>query len=114
MTLFAPYFAGAQREYLLAAGLDRYGRLVAFAEQAGDVTSVSHAIAPVRIVMGHAATRAVVIAHNHVIGDAAPSHDDRRATVLIERFVRVGNARLHDHIIVAPASHFSFAENGLL
>ena len=57
---------------------------------------------------------AVIFAHNHPSGVAEPSSADRRITDRLVSALGLVDVRVLDHIIVAGADHFSFAENGLL
>jgi len=61
----------------------------------------------------HSAT-AVILAHNHPGGLPKPSEADRRLTRRIKRIFQDIDITLHDHIIVAGESYYSFAEHGEL
>ncbi len=61
----------------------------------------------------HNAT-AVILAHNHPGGLPRPSEADRRLTRKIRQIFQDIDITLHDHIIVAGESYYSFAENGEL
>lgn len=57
---------------------------------------------------------AVIIAHNHPVGDLAPSKEDREITAQIKAAGKVLGINLLDHIIFNSKSYFSFAENDVL
>lgn len=57
---------------------------------------------------------AIVLAHNHPNGVAAPSDADTVLTRAIVRALDTVSIRLLDHIIVAGDTHFSFRSAGLL
>jgi DNA repair protein RadC len=59
----------------------------------------------------HRAT-AVILAHNHPGGDPTPSGADRQLTRKLKRTLADLDIQVHDHIIIAGTSHFSFAERG--
>jgi DNA repair protein RadC len=57
---------------------------------------------------------AVVMAHNHPSGDAAPSMADREATRMLARALDALGIRLLDHLVVTRAGITSFRALGLL
>jgi len=59
----------------------------------------------------HRAT-AVILAHNHPGGDPNPSTADRQLTRKLKRILNDLDITVHDHIIIAGPSYFSFAEQG--
>ena len=59
----------------------------------------------------HRAT-AVILAHNHPGGDAAPSAADRQLTRRLKRILSDLDIVVHDHIIIAGPNYYSFAEQG--
>ncbi len=65
-----------------------------------------------RAVKGGAA--GIVLAHNHPGGEAAPSDEDRQLTRETSFTAAVMGVRLLEHLIIAPAGHFSFAAEGFL
>ncbi len=67
---------------------------------------VKHAIA-------HNAS-AIILVHNHPSGDCAPSDQDILITKSIVHALAGVNIMVHDHIIVAKNSHYSFKATGLL
>ncbi len=61
----------------------------------------------------HRAT-AVILAHNHPSGDPKPSTADRQLTRRLKKVLNDLDIVVHDHIIIAGPSHYSFAEQGEL
>ncbi len=57
---------------------------------------------------------AVVLVHNHPSGEAKPSSEDIEMTKAINNALSALSIKIHDHLIVANDSHFSFRANGLL
>ena len=56
----------------------------------------------------------VVIYHNHPSGIAAPSREDHTLTAAVRKALEVIDVKVHDHIIVAGLSTYSFHEHGHL
>lgn len=57
---------------------------------------------------------ALILVHNHPSGETTPSRADVDMT---ERIVKTGNMlniKIHDHLIIGKASHFSFRQKNLL
>jgi DNA repair protein RadC len=105
---------GSQRNevfYLLA--LNSRNNLIAAEEiQRGSVNRT--AVFPrlvVEITLKHRAT-AVILAHNHPGGDPTPSSADRQLTRKLKRILNDLDIQVHDHIIIAGPTHYSFAESG--
>ena len=61
----------------------------------------------------HNATR-MILCHNHPTGVAQPSADDDHLTQKLKRAAETLDLRLLDHVIVADAGYYSYAENGRL
>ncbi|MEE9167199.1 MAG: DNA repair protein RadC [Candidatus Neomarinimicrobiota bacterium] len=57
---------------------------------------------------------AIIVAHNHPSGNLNPSSDDRKITSRIKSACEVMDLPLHDHLIIAGKSHYSFSDHGLL
>lgn len=57
---------------------------------------------------------AIIMVHNHPSGDPTPSKSDIEMTENVENALLAVDIKLHDHLIIAADSHFSFAGNGLL
>ncbi|MDE6499648.1 MAG: JAB domain-containing protein, partial [Rikenella sp.] len=70
-----------------------------------------------RIVIRRALDRnavGIVLVHNHPSGGVAPSEQDILNTNKIQLAATYFDMRLLDHVIIAEAESFSFAEQGLL
>lgn len=59
----------------------------------------------------HRAT-AVILAHNHPSGDPRPSEADRQITRKLSGLLKALDIAVHDHIIIAGTTSYSFAEHG--
>ena len=95
--------------------LDAQTRLLKFEEMfRGTLTQTS--VYPREVVKRaldlHAA--AVVLAHNHPSGAAAPSKADEHLTQTLINALRLVDVRVLDHLVVGEGDVFSFAERGLL
>lgn len=112
--LFAPYVEAQRCEWALAAGLDRRGCLVAFAGREDRPEANGFLLPCVRMVLGAADVRAVVIAHNHPAGDAVPSRQDIAATARIAALCRLAGAELADHLIFGRVATASLRQLGYL
>lgn len=99
--------------YLLALN-SRNGLVATELIQRGSVNRT--AVFPRRIVeasIKHRAT-AVIFGHNHPSGSAQPSTADRQITTRLKKILSELDIVVHDHIIIAGPSYYSFAENGVL
>lgn len=56
----------------------------------------------------------VIFAHNHPNHEAKPSPEDRTLTKLLTKALALVDVQVLDHLIVAPASTYSFAERKYL
>ena len=65
----------------------------------------------VEAALKHRAT-AVILAHNHPSGDPQPSEADRQITRKLSGILKALDIAVHDHIIIAGANSYSFAEHG--
>ncbi|MDG2961727.1 JAB domain-containing protein [Exercitatus varius] len=54
---------------------------------------------------------AVLLSHNHPSGETKPSQADKVMTQKIKQACELVDIRVLDHVIVAPDTHYSFAEN---
>ena len=57
---------------------------------------------------------AVILAHNHLSGEVAPSDADKATTTSIVKVLEVIDVKTLDHIIVSHGKSFSFTEHGFL
>lgn len=111
---FEPFFAGISHELLVIAELDLTLRLVGKQMLPGDRTTVAFDL---ELVMRKAfadGARAMIVAHNHPQGIAAPSKEDMLVTRDIALAGRVVGIRLIDHLIFASDGRYSFRESGLM
>jgi DNA repair protein RadC len=106
---------GAPREQFRVLFLDKKNRLIAD-ERMGDGT-VDHAPVYPREVMRRALelnASAVVLAHNHPSGDAAPSAADIDMTRQVMEAGRPLRITVHDHVVVGGQETASLRTMGLL
>lgn len=57
---------------------------------------------------------AIILVHNHPSGDPTPSKDDIAITRQIVTAAATLGIKVHDHLIIAGKSHYSFGSNGLI
>ena len=79
--------------------------------------TVGQAIVYPREVMKSALHRnasALIFAHNHASGDPKPSTDDVKITERLSAAAHLLDIKIHDHVIIAGSSYFSFADKGLI
>lgn len=108
-------FAGETNEVLYQLCLDRKGKLLA-CKRLGE-GGISSAPLDVRKLVENAllsSASAVILAHNHPSGVAAPSQEDFIATDQARAALETVRVSLADHIIVADRDFVSFAESGYL
>ena len=67
----------------------------------------------VKAALGHNAA-AIILAHNHPSDAPDPSAADEMITKRLKEAFAIVDIRILDHLIVAGASVYSFAEHGLL
>ncbi|SEI94680.1 MULTISPECIES: DNA repair protein RadC [unclassified Achromobacter] len=107
--------AHRQVEYCIALYLDAQLRLIATGELARGTLSQA-AVYPrevVREALRHHAA-ALIVAHNHPSGVAAPSAADHGFTRHLKEALALVDIRLVDHLIVAGGTAVSLAELGCL
>ncbi|MBR1631501.1 MAG: DNA repair protein RadC [Paludibacteraceae bacterium] len=66
-----------------------------------------------RMALEHNAT-SIILAHNHPSGSNQPSKNDKDLTLKISKACSLLDISLHDHIIIARHTYYSFADAGLL
>lgn len=54
---------------------------------------------------------AIIIAHNHPMGNCTPSHDDLNFTINFKYLLSKSSIKLHDHVIVGENSCYSMAKD---
>lgn len=106
-------FIGYDKEVFLVVCMDAGRRVIACRKVfEGNVNSVNISIrALVDIVLQQRASR-VVIAHNHLSGNALPSSEDLETTRKIKEALEIVGVILEDHIIVADDDYVSFLQSG--
>jgi DNA repair protein RadC len=57
---------------------------------------------------------ALILVHNHPSGDPTPSKADIDMTRMLSEAARLLNIAIHDHLIIAKGSHYSFKGSMLL
>lgn len=104
----------ADREIVLIAGFDAFGRLVGFESAVGD--SSGRCVIPPRCWAGLLGRRVATIsmAHNHPSGVARPSDSDIACTREAVHFLRLLGIDLFDHLIFVESGHFSFRQAQLI
>lgn len=109
-----PRFIGMNEEYVFVMYLDIKNNLLGSEFVAkGSLTNVSMDFR--KIIDGVLKYNAVnvVIAHNHPGGIALPSCDDINSTRSLADALRLVNAKLYDHIIVADNEFVSFRDSNI-
>lgn len=105
--------ASKDHEVFAVLFLDVKNRLIEYEEMfRGTLTHTS--VYPrelVKAAMLHNAA-SVIYSHNHPSGSASPSDADRLLTTAMRNALELIDVRSLDHIIVAGASTYSFAEHG--
>ena len=112
--LFAA-MAHEHREQLRLFSLDAERYIID--ETVSATGTINHLHVYPREIMGVALfhnARAIILAHNHPSGDAAPSDAERAMVVKIGRGADVFAIELEDYVMVGNAVCFSFREHGLL
>lgn len=109
------HFAGERNEVVYQLCLDRKGKLLT-CKRLGE-GGISSAPLDVRKLVENAILNnasAVILAHNHPSGVAAPSPEDFAATEQARMALDTIHVPLADHIVVADHDFVSFAESGFL
>jgi len=112
--LFAPTFAGLAHEALRVAYLD--GGLALLRLWKGDGTTGSVDV-PLRTLIRDAlmlGAHALIVAHNHPLGDPTPSSADKAVTRRLVEIARPLDIRVVDHLIFSGERVVSFRGLGLL
>jgi DNA repair protein RadC len=116
-TLLAPIFAAAEggTEMVAVVHLDAEQRLLAVTiEEPGRRDAVELPIGAILTTALRLGAQAIVVAHNHPSGDAAPSEEDIGATRALAEAAAAVGVRLHDHLVFAGEECRSLRELGLL
>lgn len=112
--LLAPLFAGRLEEAVAILHLGGDRRVLGVMQFDGES---DWADLPFRAIVADAlrlGSAALVLAHNHPSGVAAPSEDDLAATRRLAQVVEPLGIRLHDHLIFAGGGCLSLRGLGLL
>ncbi len=113
--VLAPLFAAAADERVAVLHLAEDRRLLAITlDEAGTEDEVE---LPVSRILGMAlrlGSHAIVVAHNHPSGNAAPSAADETATRALASAAAQVDLRVYDHIIFGNGRSSSFLSLGLL
>ena len=115
--VLAQYLDGVDREHFVVLLLDQKNKIIGIhTVSTGSLTaSVVHPREVYKVaILSNAA--AIIAGHNHPSGDPNPSAEDRALTTRLYDAGKLLGIALLDHIIVGDgtASHFSFADDGLL
>ena len=107
--------ADEQVEVLRVGFLDSGCRLLAYEDVSRGTVDCTHAH-PREVFYSavHLRASAVVLAHNHPNGSAAPSSADIGLTGRLEKAGSLLGIRLLDHLIITPDDYFSFHGSHLL
>lgn len=116
MRFFSTCFAWEDglSETLFVAHVNAEGRCLHLGRYEGTAQAAN---LPVREIIADAiehGTSAMLLAHNHPSGDAAPSRADCRATRMLASIARTIDCGLLDHLIFASDDFSSFRKLGLL
>ena len=111
-----PLLEGADREYVIACGVDTKNKPVY-------IERVAIGSADTCVLSAHELFKAALLCnatgiflfHNHPSGEPAPSQEDKDMTTRLRLSGELVGVRLVDHIIIGDSgSYFSFKENKLL
>jgi DNA repair protein RadC len=112
--LMRPYFAGLDREHIMALYLD--AGLHPIGCKLESIGSASQCLADIRLIVRDALlanASSLALSHNHPSGDPQPSPEDRALTARVSDALTAVGIRLIDHIIIGlPPGYFSFADQG--
>ncbi len=110
---FRDKLSSLEREVFVAAMLDTRHRLIDYAELFfGTIDGAEvhpREVAKLALQLNAAA---VIVAHNHPSGEAAPSAADRAVTARLKQALALVDVRLLDHIIVGGKQSLSMAAGG--
>ncbi|MFA6033446.1 MAG: DNA repair protein RadC [Myxococcota bacterium] len=113
--LFRARCHNSDRERFFAAFLDSGLRLRG--EMPVAVGGVDRCLVDVKLLLKDAllsGASSIAVVHNHPSGVCNPSIEDRRLTEGLENATETVGLRLLDHVIIAGAAYFSFADAGLI
>ncbi|WP_027015500.1 RadC family protein [Comamonas composti] len=109
------HLAARPHEVFAVLFLDSQNRLIALEEMfRGTLTQTSVYPREVALRALHHHAGAVILAHNHPSGQVAASGADRVLTRALKAALALIDVAVLDHVIVAPGSALSMAQEGLL
>jgi DNA repair protein RadC len=112
MELLAPRLSVLDHEVFVVLALDVKLRVLAEMDLAvGGAAGVSVTPRDVFTALVRERAEAVIFAHNHPSGDPEPSLDDHVLTDKLREIGELVGIRVVDHLILAQAGRFSFAES---
>lgn len=114
-TFLIPRFIGARTEIVLLLCLDSRKSLIS-CDQVGEGTvgiAQTRTRRVVELAIKHNAA-SVILAHNHLSGNALPSQEDQITTLKLKAALEGVGIVMDDHIIVADEDFVSLAQSGLL
>lgn len=79
--------------------------------------TINHTLAYPREIVKRAlelGASSIILCHNHPSGDPSPSRADIDLTQSIIAAAKPLELKVHDHLIISEAEHFSFKSNGLI
>ena len=109
------YIAGKKQEYLLSISLDKARNVIR--KRVVTIGLVSQTLVHAREVFAGAISdraEAVILAHNHVTGEANPSSEDMAMTKAMVDAGEILGITVLDHVIIAKKGYLSFKETGLI
>lgn len=113
--IMQPYFADLTHEEFYCIFLNRANRVIKIEQISKG--GISGTVTDVRIVLKSAVLNTasgMIVAHNHPSGNLSPSDSDIRITQKIKEAGLLLDVQLLDHLIIAGADYYSFADNGTL
>lgn len=113
--LFRAFVGDSDREHLIAIFLDTQNRFLGL--HTVSIGTLDYSVVHPREVFKAAIlsnASSLVLAHNHPSGESAPSEEDVRITLELQKAGELLDIPLMDHIVVGEASYTSFMEMGLL
>ncbi|MFQ6674756.1 MAG: DNA repair protein RadC [Fidelibacterota bacterium] len=103
------------REVFMVVFLNGRNQILSF-EELFEGTLNTSAVYPREVVKRTLANNAaaVVFVHNHPSGNTQPSQEDLQITETLQNAMKAIDVVVHDHLIIAGDTYFSFADHGLL
>ena len=111
--LFSPYFFGARNEMTYLACFDGKLKLLGVRKiSEGGPNATDIGIRQIAAAALSFNASAVVLAHNHPSGVAAPSDDDVSTTLYLRKYLQGINVHVYDHVILADDDMVSMRDSG--